>query len=56
MIRVLQGPDLTNNLIGVLLRFREHEVAVMADVEAMFHQVQVPVGDRDCFEIHLVDE
>ena len=30
--RVLQGPDLTNNLIGVLLRFREHEVAVMADV------------------------
>ena len=45
--RVLQGPDLTNNLIGVLLRFRQHEVAVMADVEAMFHQVQVPVGDRD---------
>ena len=45
--RVLQGPDLTNNLIGVLLRFREHEVAVMADVEAMFHQVQVPVEDRD---------
>ena len=31
--RVLQGPDLTNNLMGVLLRFRELEVAVMADVD-----------------------
>ena len=35
--QVLQGPDLTNNLVGVLLRFREEPVALMADVEAMFH-------------------
>lgn len=36
---LLQGPDLTSSLVGVLLRFRQEEVAMMADVEAMFHQV-----------------
>ena len=44
---VLQGPDLTNSLLGVLTRFRLHPVAFMADVEAMFHQVRVPKEDRD---------
>ena len=28
--RVLQGPDLTNKLIGVLTRFRLHQIALMA--------------------------
>jgi len=45
--KVLQGPDLTNQLIGVLLRFREEPVAIMADIQAMFHQVRVLVPDRD---------
>ncbi|KAK7906758.1 hypothetical protein WMY93_015370 [Mugilogobius chulae] len=40
--QLLQGPDLTNTLIGVVLRFREESVALMADISAMFHQVQVP--------------
>ena len=38
---LLQGPDLTNNLIGVLCRSRQEPVAVMCDIEGMFHQVQV---------------
>lgn len=41
------GPDLANALVGVLLRFRQHKVAVTADVEAMFHQVRVPPNQRD---------
>ena len=45
--QVLQGPDLINGLLGVLLRFREGSVAVMGDVEAMCHQVCVPPSDRD---------
>ncbi|XP_064646159.1 uncharacterized protein LOC135499344 [Lineus longissimus] len=45
--KVLQGPDLTNKLIGVLLRFREQNIAVMADIKAMFHQVWVEPDDRD---------
>ena len=39
--KLLQGPDLTNTLIGVLTRFREEPVAFMCDVQAMFHQVRV---------------
>ena len=46
--QLLQGPDLTNSLLGVLLRFRQESVAIQGDIEAMFHQVEVPEGDRDC--------
>lgn len=45
--QLLQGPNLTSTLLGVILRFRQEEVAVMADVEAMFHQVKVPDEDSD---------
>ena len=38
---LLQGPDLTNNLVGLLCRFRKEAVALMCDVESMFHQVYV---------------
>ncbi|XP_071827282.1 uncharacterized protein [Apostichopus japonicus] len=44
---LLQGPDITNSLVGVLLRYREEKVAVMADIEGMFLQVVVPPEDRD---------
>ena len=39
---LVHGSDLTNQIIGVLRRFREEKIAFMADVEAMYHQVQVP--------------
>ncbi len=42
---VIQGPDLTNSFIGVLMRFRQEPVAVMADIEAMFHQMLVNPRD-----------
>ena len=45
--RVRQGPDLTNKLVGVLTRFRLHPIAVMADIQAMFHQVRVTRDDQD---------
>ena len=44
---LLQGPDLTGNLLGVLTRFREGPIAVIADIRAMFHQVKVSPEDRD---------
>ena len=39
--QLLQGPDVNNALIGVLTHFREGEIAVVTDVEGMFHQVKV---------------
>lgn len=45
--RLLQGPDLTNNLLGVLLRFRQGQIAVLADVEKMYYQVKVPKTDKN---------
>ena len=43
---LIQGPNLNNLMIGVLLRFRKEEVAYMADIEAMYHQVHVPDSQR----------
>lgn len=45
---LLQGPDLINNLTGILLRwFRQHPIALMCDIEKMFHQFHVQRCDRD---------
>ena len=44
---LLQGPDCTNNLVGVLLRFRQDRTAIVADIESMFHQVKVREQDQD---------
>ena len=44
-----QGPDLANNLLGVLLRFRQDKIAFSADIRKMFYQVRVKKEDRDWF-------
>ena len=44
---ILQGPDLANNMLGVLLRFRSHTVALAADIKEMFHQVKLNNNDRN---------
>ena len=33
--KLLQGPDLSNNLLGVFLRFREEPIAVVGDIRSM---------------------
>ncbi len=38
---LLSGPDLTNSLLGVLLRFRKYPTACMADIEQMFYSFLV---------------
>ena len=47
--QLLQGLDLTSSLVVVLTRFRQETVAIMANVEAMFHQVRVNREDTDLF-------
>ena len=43
---LLQGPDMTNLMAGVMLRFRLEDIALMADIEAMFYQVLIPESQR----------
>jgi transposase InsO family protein len=44
---VSQGPDLANNMVGVLLRFRFGTIAVKSDIESMFYQIKVIEEDRN---------
>ena len=44
---LLQGPDMMNSLLGVLLRFRREAVAAMADIQSMFHCFQVRDDHRN---------
>ena len=44
---LLTGPDLNNSLLGVLLRFRREAVAIIADIEQMFHSFVVKEGHRN---------
>ena len=41
-----KGPDLLNNLLGVLIRFRENEVAFMGDISKMYHTVKTTLIDQ----------
>ena len=50
--QLLQGPHLTNTLVGVLTRFREEPVAFIAEIEAMFYQVRVP--SEDCHALRFL--
>ena len=45
--QLLQGPDFTSTLTGVMTRFRKEPIAITVDIEAMFHQVKVPPEDSD---------
>ena len=44
---LLSGPDMTNSLLGVLLRFRTENVAVTCDIQKMFFQFFVSSEHRD---------
>ncbi|XP_068756539.1 uncharacterized protein [Montipora capricornis] len=41
-----KGPDLLNNLFGVVLRFRENAIAVCGDITKMYHMVAIPPVDQ----------
>ena len=44
--KLVQGPDYSNSLIGVLIRFRKGLIPFTADIESMYHQVKVPAEHR----------
>ena len=59
---LMQGPNLTNSLIGVLTQFRKECVDLVGDIKPMFHQVQVDSKDTSAlrflwwFEGNMNDE
>ena len=44
---LLQGPDMTNSLSGILCRFRMKPIALTCDIRGMFNQVGVNGSDRN---------
>ena len=41
-----KGPDFINNLLGILLRFREHPVAMTADISKMYNSIRLSKRDQ----------
>ena len=41
-----KGPDLLNNLLGVLIRFREKSIAIAGDIRKMYHSVAISELDQ----------
>ncbi|XP_074649826.1 uncharacterized protein LOC141904997 [Tubulanus polymorphus] len=44
---LLPGPKLQVDICGVLLRFRCHPIALVADIEKMFRQIKIKEEDQD---------
>ena len=50
------GPSLIPKIMDVLIRFRFHKVALVADIEKAFHQVSIVPEDRDVLRFLWVDD
>ena len=42
----IKGPDLLNDMFGVILRFRGHPVVVSGDISKMCHRIGIPERDQ----------
>ncbi|XP_068670912.1 uncharacterized protein [Montipora capricornis] len=42
----MKGPDLLNDLFGVVFRFRENQVAFIGDISKMYHRIRIPEMDH----------
>ncbi|KAK0139824.1 hypothetical protein N1851_023266 [Merluccius polli] len=49
--QLLPGPPLGPSLVGVLIRFRQHQIAVSGDIRAMFHQIRLLPDDRSLLRL-----
>ena len=47
----ITGPNLLNNLVGILLRFCENPVATLSDIERMYMQVAIRPEDQSALRL-----
>lgn len=43
---LMQGPDMMQSLVDILVRFRQDGIAFVCDIKEMFHQVKIPEEDQ----------
>ena len=41
-----EGPQMLNNLLGILLRFREERYAIAGDIKKMYHSIKTTLPDQ----------
>ena len=41
-----KGPDLLNGLFGIVLRFREDQLAISGDTSKLYHRILIPLEDQ----------
>ena len=41
-----KGPSLLNQLVGILLRFRQNRIGFIGDISKMFHSIDIPLVDQ----------
>ena len=42
----IKGPDLLNDLFGIVLRLRENQVEFIGDISKMYHRIRIPEMDQ----------
>ena len=50
------GPPLTPLILEILLRFRANKVALIADIEKAFLNIEIDANDRDCLRFLWIDD
>ena len=53
---LLSGPDMANHLLGILIRFRRYQVAVICDIEQMFQSFYVNAEHKDILRFLWFEE
>ncbi|XP_052696124.1 uncharacterized protein LOC128174669 [Crassostrea angulata] len=53
---LLSGPNLTNNLLGILLRFRKDSCAIAGDIQQMFYRFFVNERDRHYLRFYWYED
>ena len=48
---LMQGPDLMQSLVDIVVRFWQNSIAFACDIKEMFHQVKIPEEDQSSIRL-----